>query len=179
MGNVMVDIETLGTKSTSVVLSIGAVEFDERQLGREFYRRVNIDSCIKHGLTVDGRTIEWWMDQSEEARTMFQYASIDLATALREFSETFSFEGEVWANGVSFDMPILENAFHAVGLPIPWLYYNVRDYRTVKYLAPREVLTRVRVDPTTKHHALEDAKAQALTLMGLLEYRREGRLVAA
>lgn len=176
MRNVMVDIETLGTKSTSVVLSIGAVEFDERQLGREFYRRVNIDSCIKHGLTVDGRTIEWWMDQAQDAREFFQSDGIDLADALREFSETFSFAGEIWANGVAFDFPILENAYHAVNLPVPWQYYDARDYRTVKYLAPLSVLNRVKVDPVIKHNALEDAKAQALTLMGLLEYRREGVL---
>ena len=181
MRNVMIDIETLGTKATSVVLSIGAVEFEfgKNELGQEFHRRVSIDSCLDHGLTLDGRTLEWWMDQSDEAKDVFRRPGDPLSEVLLDFQTAFNFEGEVWCNGAAFDMPILENAFHAVGLPIPWLYYNVRDYRTVKYLAPREVLTRVRVDPITKHHALEDAKAQALTLMGLLEYRREGRLVAA
>ena len=29
MSNIMLDIETLGTRSTSVILSIGAVEFDK------------------------------------------------------------------------------------------------------------------------------------------------------
>ena len=82
MRRIMFDTETLGTSSSSVILSIAAVEFDDKNLGRRFHQRISIDSCLKHGLTVSGNTIEWWMDQSAEARNIFKHASLPLDRVL-------------------------------------------------------------------------------------------------
>ena len=49
MSNIMLDIETLGTRSTSVILSIGAVEFDKTSILRAFHKRIDIDSCLRQG----------------------------------------------------------------------------------------------------------------------------------
>jgi DNA polymerase III epsilon subunit-like protein len=62
----MVDIETLGTKPSSTILSIGAVFFDIEtgELGERFY--MNIDP--KQDRSIDPSTVMWWMVQSSEAR---------------------------------------------------------------------------------------------------------------
>ena len=46
--HLMLDLETMGTKSNSAIISIGAVEFDilTGKTGREFYRNVSLQSCI-------------------------------------------------------------------------------------------------------------------------------------
>lgn len=169
MGNVMIDIETLGTQSTSVIVSIGAVEFTGSELGRSFHRRIDIDSCIRAGLTVDGRTIEWWMTQPADARKIFDSQGEDLGRVLADLTVAFDWTNTlVWCNGMNFDLPILDNAFRAVGLETPWAYYNGRDYRTVKGMFPKELFNSLRVDPVVAHDALEDARAQALTLQAML-----------
>ena len=57
--NVMVDLETLGNGSESVIISIGAVEFDPEtgELGREFYKVVDAQSCVDAGLKIDASTV--------------------------------------------------------------------------------------------------------------------------
>ena len=60
---VMVDIETLGTGPTSVVLSIGV--FSQQFT---FHEYVDIDSQLTYGAQVNADTILWWMKQREGAR---------------------------------------------------------------------------------------------------------------
>ena len=171
MRNIMLDIETLGTKSSSVILSIGAVEVDENDVGRGFHRRIDIQSCLDNGLTVDGSTIEWWMTQDANARAIFDIKGDPLDRVLDDFSRAFNWQDTlVWCNGMNFDLPILENAFQAVGARTPWPYYNGRDYRTLKGMFPKELVNRLRVKPTVAHDALDDARAQALTLIALLAH---------
>ena len=171
MSNIMLDIETLGTRSTSVILSIGAVEFDKASILGTFHKRINIDSCLRQGLTVDGRTIQWWMDQTGEARVLFQMPGEPLHDALVDFRNAFAWDNKaVWCNGASFDFPIIENALHQCGLQLPWAYYNTRDYRTLKNLVSRATYYSLRVRPAIAHDALDDAVAQAKTLQALLNY---------
>ncbi len=73
MQNVMIDLETLGTRPGSVILSIGAVEFDrDLGLGREFYVELNQASSITAGLTTDDATVDWWLDQEDAARDLIK-----------------------------------------------------------------------------------------------------------
>lgn len=169
MNNVMIDIETLGTAANSVILSIGAVQFDDVGcLGEEFYSNINIDSCLERGLVVEGRTILWWMGQSDEARAALGTGELSLPAALRGLADAFDWRDTlVWCNGLSFDLPILDTAYRACKMAAPWAYYNGRDYRTLKNEVDREVFKALEVKPSAAHNALEDAKAQALTLLAL------------
>jgi DNA polymerase III epsilon subunit-like protein len=67
LGHLMLDLETLGNKSNSAILSIGAVEFDLEtgETGREFYQRIDLQSCIDKGLIINGSTFYWWITQNE------------------------------------------------------------------------------------------------------------------
>ena len=68
LGHLMIDIETLGINISKniVILSIAAVEFDLKtgELGREFYERVDIQSCLDLGMKVDASTLFWWLKQN-------------------------------------------------------------------------------------------------------------------
>lgn len=179
--NVMVDLETTGKAPGCGILTIGAVVFDLEnpatfKYDTDFYIHVDAESNLDVGLAHDSGTIKWWLEQSKEA---YQEAwespfKQHLAVALNKFSmfleQLHAEEVIVWANGASFDFPILEAAYKAVDLPYPIEYRNVRCYRTLKNLFPY-----VKAEEFTdgiKHNAFWDAKYQARHAATLLEWSR-------
>ena len=68
--HLMLDLETMGNKSFSSFVSIGAVFFDMAtgETGAEFHIKVDLGSCLEAGLKVDASTIYWWLKQSDAAR---------------------------------------------------------------------------------------------------------------
>ena len=74
MKHVMIDLETLGTKADSVIISIGAVKFDldsEQMDDNGFYASVSIDSNLERGRKIDEDTLLWWLQQSTDAQAVF------------------------------------------------------------------------------------------------------------
>lgn len=162
MHDLMIDIETLGTEPGSVILSIGAVEFDAStgEFGKDFYVAIDAKSAVDAGLTLDVSTLKWWMAQSEEARRAAFAGDWPIDDALRTFARIVqSTEAKrIWAKPPSFDLVLLEAAFRACGTPVPWHYRSARDVRTLFDIAD------IRQPPYvgTAHNALDDAKSQAL-----------------
>lgn len=165
MRNIMLDLETLGLKHDAAILSIGAVAFSKCGISDEFYCVVNMSSCIAVGLSIDSETIEWWMKQSDEARSVFNdERAVALPMALNAFSEWIGRIGNgkedvrMWGNGASFDNVILSNAYAACGMKKPWSFRNDMCYRTLKNMHPYvESGDRTGV----YHNALDDARYQA------------------
>lgn len=160
---VMLDIETLGTSSNSLILSIGATT----NTGKTFEVLIDPESCEEFGLKIDARTVMWWMSQSDKAREIFNSGDTDpLDVALEKFAKWINWSkvDEAWCNGTDFDFVILENAFKACGMSTPWPYWVKRDLRTVKKCFNRKDLE---AKPTVTHSALADAQAQMLTLANL------------
>ena len=170
MRNVMIDIETLGTGPYSVICSIGAVAFEE-SIGAQYHAAIDTETCVKHGLELDIRTVLWWMDQGNEARQRAISGNIPLETALKGLRDAFDWENvKVWSNGADFDLVILDNAYKACGLSTPWKYYDKMCYRTLKNLVPYSVYKQMQIKPAIAHDALADATAQAITAVALLEW---------
>jgi exodeoxyribonuclease VIII len=143
LGHLMLDLETMGNNYGSVICSIGAVEFDlaSGDIGRKFYEKVSIQSCLDLGLRVTGSTIEWWLAQSEEARKeLYDKNGKNITEVLylfRTFLELLGTENlQVWGNGVRFDLSILESAYRASRKENPWKYVLERDVRTLVSFAP-------------------------------------------
>ena len=176
--NIMIDLETLGTRPGCSILSIGACEFGAEDIGKQFYKVVNLESCSDWGLKIEPRTTLWWLEQGEDARIALlkaQGQSQPLDIALNELIAAFKWKNKkVWCNGASFDFPILTAAFDAVGLREPWQYWDQMDYRTLKGLVPREVYEKCKVDAGVKHHALMDAIAQAYTTINIMKHLAGG-----
>ncbi len=161
MRDLMIDIETLGTAPGSVILSIGAVAFDAEtgEFGEEFYATIDLQSAVAAGLTIDMSTLKWWMEQSEEARTFAFAGERLLGWALGGFGDYIRRvdAARVWAKTLAFDLVLLESAFRACSIPIPWHYRTPRDCRTLF-----DITGATQPDVGTAHNALDDAKSQAL-----------------
>lgn len=160
MSDVMIDIETLGTRPGAAILSIGAVMFGMDGLGESFYAPIDLESCATVGLTINPATVRWWMRQSDEARaTAMPPDAAPLRQVLMSFQAWFVSQGAQypWCHGATFDVPLLDAAYSACRLTPPWRFSAVRDTRTLYDLAG------IRVDrhAGTHHHALDDAINQA------------------
>lgn len=160
MKDVMIDLETLGTRYNAMVVQIGACYFDWEtgEVDRGFSATIDPGS-YGDKFTVDYGTIKWWMEQSDRARALLFESPMSLVEAM--FGLT-AFLGEnkdvlLWSHA-TFDMPILQNAYETVGMKNPVSFRNMRDLRTLVDLADyTDELER----DGTHHHALDDAKFQA------------------
>lgn len=178
MNDFMLDIETLGTRPGCAVLSIGAVTFDRKtgEIDRSYHRIIDPASCEESGLRIEAGTASWWMMQSDEARKAIFDASefevFSLKETAREFiewcaEEPASMACQWWAQGATFDFPILTEAMRAVEWPVPWLYWNCRDTRTAYDLCGFD---RKTVDREGTHHsALDDCRHQVRCLHAALK----------
>lgn len=165
MADMMLDIETLGTKPGSVILSVGAVMFDPRGFGHgdTFYENVDATTCRAVGMITDQETANWWASPDrDEARKKFMSNKKSIAYTCAALSRFFRDNHGVcvWGHGSCFDVVLIEDAMRRVGFhETPWSFRNVRDTRTLfEYSGldqnppPRDGL---------HHHALDDAIYQA------------------
>lgn len=141
MNNIMVDLETMGTRKTSVITTLAACQFDldTGEIGKTFSRNIDMQSCADHGLTYDASTIKFWMGQPPETINKMFVDNVKLTIALWEFKkwlksirielypnkgwmttepewkenqENFKeFPLKLWGNSASFDLGILETAY--------------------------------------------------------------------
>ena len=189
MRDVMVDIETLGTRAGSVILSLGAVGFD-RNTGQisplHFHMSVSVASSLRLGATVDAQTVSWWRDQSVEAQAVI-WRSLsggdELPDVLKAFAEWLQVQGQecelpvdarhikIWGNGSDFDNVLLAAACGQVGIPLPWNHFNNRCFRTLKdehrHLEPHR--------RGVHHDALDDAIHQARWACAIFSERDRAR----
>lgn len=62
--DIVIDIETLSLRNTAAILSIGAAAITESaEPAGLFYERIDIDSCLDKGMTIDADTLAWWFKQ--------------------------------------------------------------------------------------------------------------------
>lgn len=168
MRDVMVDLETLGQRPGSVILSVGAVVFDPRagQIGETFYSVIGVGSALSCGATVDPDTLTWWKGQKPEAQTVLFDALLPDAPGQRTVLSTLTAfialhtdpeKMRLWGNGANFDNTLLAAAYRQVGQAQPWKFWNDRCFRTLKSLFPGNEPKREGVH----HNALADALHQA------------------
>jgi exodeoxyribonuclease VIII len=162
---VMLDLETMSLQPNAAVIAIGAVTFDLKTLtlGERFYTNVDLVSCQEYGLHIDAGTVKWWLSQSEDARKGVTGKASPLSAALQNFAEWLEAstlpvkERCIWGNGANFDPVVLEQAYVACSIEVPWKFWGVRCFRTLKNLWPH-----VEADKRqgTHHNALDDAVHQ-------------------
>jgi len=185
--HLMIDIETAGLKAGCPVLQIGAIPL--KRLYRNysptssrpfFYSGISLRSNEAAGLAADKETLAWWSKQDSALFDEVFSGTGKLKEILEAFHLycTHLIEPEeeliVWCCGTDFDFPILEAAFVAVGVPVPWKYHAKRDYRTVReqLVLPASTLATIPANPI-KHNAFADAEYQARMLVVTHEYLLE------
>jgi inhibitor of KinA sporulation pathway (predicted exonuclease) len=162
----MVDLETLGTSSDCVVVSIGACIFDLKtnQVISTFYSPLTLQDQLDKGRKIDADTLAWWMKQSDDARRVFQDGAVMTSEGLNTFANWIASNipdkkrVRAWGNGSNFDISIMEHLYKDYEQPVPWEYYNVMDLRTFR----RFVANNAKVEKSgVDHNALDDALSQA------------------
>lgn len=163
----MFDIETLGTKRNSAVLSVGAVLFNQHEIVSQFYVNIDLGSNLKNARAIDSDTFYWWMQQASEAQQALLKDRKSVDGACRSLLEWISANAEmktlkVWGNGATFDNVIMRDMLQAQGYgdDMLWRFWNERCYRTI--IADSGF---PKIAPTVAHNAMDDAIAQTETLL--------------
>jgi hypothetical protein len=195
--NVMLDLETLGTKEYSAIISIGATWFDPTKIGpdailAEYHVTIDPESATKKGLRMDASTVMWWMDPAQrtaldEWRNTIHFEldvaldgfqqfvleclkaqeALDPEDGRRDTYEPFK-QVIMWGNGPQFDCMLLRQAFEVCQRDVPWMHYNERCFRTMKSLPGAKSLAPPHEG--TQHNALIDARQQTLWLCNILRH---------
>lgn len=172
VAHIVLDLETLSTRPDALVLSIGAVGLNKHgQIlsGAEFHLALDQkEQATRRHVSLD--TIQWWMQQSQEAidasfgaPTSNQAFVTNALTAFKEYVDQWSARGLVcvWGNGCGFDNVILASLYQDWGMQAPWDFRNDRDMRTITALFPHLKLMPFK---GIKHHAQHDAMHEAKQL---------------
>lgn len=181
--HLMIDFETLDVTPSAVVVSLGAALFKKEGVIDSFYRVLKIDEQLKMGRTLSEGTLQWWFQQSKEAqaplhtppneKVYLQSCIGDLMSFCEKAlnDDNNNWKGlNVWGNGANFDPPILDDMFRMCGLEIPYMFWNVRCYRTFDSMTKCKELV---VRQGTHHNAEDDAIYQAETVIAYLNRKKK------
>ena len=159
----MIDLETLDTKPSCQILSLGAVKFNaltNDEPHSELYIKPDIDQQDKLGRTSSDSTIEWWSKQDPKAMEEAFSADgrMNLDTMLDQLTKWLVGVDVIWGHGYGFDITIIEDMLKQRGKSLPWQFWQVRDSRTL--------FSCCKIDPRKSmqsdlHNALADAYFQA------------------
>lgn len=179
----MLDLETMGTRAGAAIVSIGAAVFGPEGVGAEFYVKIDWRKS-RSFLRAEPATLKWWAESvSPTVRAESEGDGEDLLTSLRWLAEwaqaKLNWMGlvRVWANGPSFDFPILGEACRLLNVEMPWRFHQERCFRTLRDQRESIDGNRPKIEfelGEVAHHALHDARAQARCAAQLL-YPSAGR----
>lgn len=145
--HLLFDIETLGKRENTVVLTLACVPFTfedyvpyATRVRTGFYVKFNAEEQIKkYHRSICKDTIAWWKEQSREAREAALFPSdedasmIDGLDALAQYIKTTKYDWKksyVWARGTYFDFPKIESMYDMAGINMPFNTWRIRDVRT-------------------------------------------------
>jgi hypothetical protein len=160
--DIMLDLESLGTRPDCAILTLGAIKFNPYVLdsfGDSLYLRIDVDEQLALGREVQEDTLTWWSKQAKDVReeALGEGNRVSLTEMYRQLNRFCVGATNIWCQGPAFDIVILENIYRQQGWPTPWQFWQIRDSRT---------LFGVHGDPREKgkaglHNALEDCISQA------------------
>lgn len=168
MNHAMIDLETLGTRTGSIILSIGAVVFDPmagkvhtKKPHAGYFQNVSINDSLASNYTLDKDTLLFWMDQSEEAKAnVFKKPCSELEYIMASF-EAWLKAGKIerlWGHPSAFDLSMLAVMWDKDKRKVPWKVQHTRCSCTLlQTLGLKVELSEGHVE----HHALHDAIDQA------------------
>ncbi|MFV0512507.1 MAG: 3'-5' exonuclease [Jhaorihella sp.] len=172
--HVMLDIETLDTAPSTVVLSVAAIAFsmDAEQLLVQDQLELHLSTRpqLFQGRTTSKDTIAWWKRQDAAARQLVSAPlkdEFDPASALLKLSVFIDFNKPdyVWAQGASFDFPILMDMARSYNMTdLGWKFWQERDSRTVISGAGIDKSEIFKEGPYIAHNPIDDCMVHAEAL---------------
>lgn len=138
----MFDIETLGTESTSVVLSASIIHFDaptttyEELLDKALFVKFDVEQQLEIKRLAEKSTIDWWSQQHEFVRKTSLIPSqndMDAISGINKLREYVEMNGGTqqtfWARG-SLDQMCIDSLCKSFRQDLIAPYNNWRDVRT-------------------------------------------------
>lgn len=155
----MVDTETLGLNSRAPIIQIGLVFFTIEGIQTQSELTIDFDDALKYG-EADGSTIKWWLEQDKAAqKTLFKNPrpAEDAADVVEKLIQAQN-PNYFWAHA-TFDFPIVNNLFRALGRKTPIPFRTSYDLRTLEHFVGNDIEWEKREG--VYHNALDDATYQA------------------
>lgn len=141
MINVMLDLETMGTATDTVVTSISAVKFDaDGYEDNYFHKKLKIGEMLNRGFSITASTLEWWLNQPKESLEETLSEGESLLKVLKEFNRWLGDDIDnikIWSNGSDFDNAIMSSLYKKLNGNTPWKFWNTRCYRTICNFNPQ------------------------------------------
>lgn len=162
--HVMVDIETLDTAPTSIILSVGAVRFDPYSNVPPTYKtlwRPSVDD--QSDRTYSESTMEFWAKQDEHIQksTFTDDNRIPVQDFFKQFNKYLVGADKIWCQGPQFDMVIIEDLYAEHKHHKGWAFWQIMDCRTIFNMMPRDPRKDIQQD---LHSADDDAYWQAVSV---------------
>ena len=159
----MLDLETLGTGSNSVVISVGLIAFNisTGEILADIDIGLNLNQQIKTGGVIDGDTLEFHFAQAPDSiQKMAQRKALDVKEGLNLISNFIEANNltAIWGNGATFDNVILRNLYARHLKVFPLEFWTDRDVRTAVDIY--NIDTRDVHFEGIKHYCLDDARHQ-------------------
>ena len=171
--DIVIDIETLDTVDSAVIVSIAAVVFNRNDAPGTYIDEIHIklDTENQPGRTISASTVAWWMskgmeDARNEAFNVPKNEKIRLGLALKQledFIKKYDLE-ECWGCSPDFDMGILSHAYeqHKVKFPMPfWKFSDIRTIEKFFYSTNTRKKGGKNWLNGTAHDALDDCYMEA------------------
>ena len=157
MKKLMVDCETLGIGERPVLLSIGAVVFNDQQILHYFDAGISTESTTDFDVSQD--TLNWWSEQSLAAREQAFSGTENIKDALIRLVNFYTQHEctEIWSKGALADIRWINNALDHFDIERPWKFYKEFCFRTLLKSVPQFEIPFT----GTPHSALDDAVHQA------------------
>lgn len=158
--HITLDIETMGVKPDTKVLSIAAVAFDPFEITSDFSQNPKLDLLVnideQENRTIDEETIWWWSQREQSVRDKIfgEKNRVSVADALDLLIKFCWQKSTVWCQGPTLDITVLTHLFEEHNKGVPWKYNVVRDSRTLLSLV------EIEDEPEATHDAIQDCYRQ-------------------
>lgn len=159
MNRLMIDFETLDIAECPVILSMGAVVFNENGIVDCLFEKIDQHSCLDLGCTVSIDTLLWWEKQSDTAKKAAFGGTTNIGYAMGMLVDFYKKHecGEIWSKGAIADIRWTNNILAKLNLKSPWNFWDEMCFRTYLKYSPK-----VDFQPVGEaHNALDDAINQA------------------
>lgn len=181
--HIMIDLETMGNRSRSVITSISAVAFNIKtgEIANNYFEsNISIAASQKLGMEINASTVLWWLEQSENARKLliegqkkYKENPIDVFDRFKNWLYVIASDNNtqidnlfLWGNSPRFDLGLLNDYYYKLGEEIPWDFRKERDIRTIVSLDP-SIRKNTKFDGTP-HYGIDDCKYQIKYLVETL-----------
>jgi|SaaInlStandDraft_3_1057020.scaffolds.fasta_scaffold00692_15 hypothetical protein len=182
----IIDFETLDTRPSAVVLSLGAYYVDldkdlpsyQDIIDTGYYKTFDVEEQVQDGRTISKDTLDWWKDVGEEAQHILKPSNDDvsyksLIPSLREYISDYS-DFFVFARSPSFDFSIIDDIIYSQKEEVLYPQWMQRDTRTwIECMSDYKIYNGFNIPDQgvsiIKHHALHDIAIDIIRMKMIVE----------